>query len=319
MEEIKEVLRRNRDNIPDIDIELDSIDLTGITTAEIDLYYSQIKDKWEHGVNTVNNKGDIIARSYTLLAFPSNEGSIEEIDLGSYDEEYGGRFFYRLLTSFEEETYTLSDLKEFREWQYEVNAVSMEQYFDNENPEIKEKEIDINLLTGGISPVSGIPNNYTLPKNSLTDKYIIEQQFDSGKALGIGFKCNTPFDLYIGNKEKDSEPIERQVTESVKYSPLLKDENFTICIKPLTNVPKVVIKAYVWGTKEKFKTYLYNGEIEEKEEILMHPIDEIKAIKLKPPGKANLPDNFWNMRDTSNIPIINNIFNRLNREYDFKN
>lgn len=342
MENIKQILEQNRNNIDNLDFDVADVDLKGITTADKFQYYGNIKDKWEYGVNTVNGVGEIVSRNFTILRFPETEASIEEIDLGYYDEEYEGRFFYRVLTRFEEIQYTLLDIKEYREWEKSVNDYYMEQLFNNEAPIQEVKEIEVydpanfvntassgrvlnNRGSGGDSNInSATPSLFALKERlkKENDGCYLLQEFNIGRALGVSFSANVPFSLYLNcKKDKEGEdvpPIEENITSSKKYSPALKNDKYLLCFDTQLP-PKIIITVNLWGTIEKNKIYLLNGELEDQEETLLHPEDEELHIKLKPPGKAYFEDDFWNMRDPSQLPKVEDIFVRLSSNYGFKN
>lgn len=332
MEELKQSLTDNANNFEEL-ISTSSLNIPfigAISTAELFRYYSPIKDKWTLGSNTVNGAGEIIQRSYTELEFPTTEGKVEEIDLGFYDEEYEGRYFYHVLTPFREHEYQGVG-PTFIEWLHSVEEIYLEQYFNNENPQTVNKLIEVplpNFVPTDNPQLDQVALNaaIVLREKLIQEKikkaekegkkyYEFNSDFFVGNAFGISFSANTSFDLY--QDKKDKEPLEKNITSSKKYSPLLNTPSFHIAI-PILKAPETIITVTLWGTVEKFKGYLYAGEIEDLEETLMHRPDTPMSNRLNPPGKDYLPDNFWNNRNIQDLPTDKNIFNKVNSGYGWQ-
>jgi hypothetical protein len=329
MEDIKNKLTQNANNFDNLISNVDIPYIGAISTAELFKYYELIKDKWSLGSNTVNGLGTVIQRSYTELEFSTTKGKVEEIDLGFYDEEYEGRRFYHVLTPFREHEYQGIG-PTYTEWLHSVEEIYLEQYFNNENPITSKKSIEVPLPAIGATNIENDTSSLALTQVILAREQIIKAKikaaeragkkfyefstdFNIGNAFGISFEANAKFDLY--QTKEDKEPLEKDILVSKKYSPLINIPSFYIAI-PILTAPETVITATLWGTKEKYKGYLYAGELEDLEETLMHRPTETN--NLKPPGKEYLPDNFWNNRNIEDLPSDNNIFNKINSNYGWQ-
>ena len=200
MEDIKNKLLENANNFDEL-ISTNNLNIPyigAISTAELFSYYGFIKDKWTLGSNTVNGLGEIIQRSYNELEFYTTEGKVEEIDLGFYDEE------------FEEHEYQGIG-PDFIDWLHSVEEIYLEQYFNNEDPLVVTKTIEVPINTledNNVQEGNKVVENSNRFREKLIQQrikkaekegkryYEFDTDFTVGKAFGISFSCNTKFDLY---------------------------------------------------------------------------------------------------------------------------
>jgi hypothetical protein len=285
--------------------------LNGMTTASVDTFYAWLGMTWESSSNTSLKSGLPFNREYTLLEQESVDYDIEEIDLGYLDPDLEGRHFYRLTNYFFEDNYSSSG--DFYRWQYERYRYMQELLYHNKISSTQEWK----------RPSTG--EEPSLIYSDLTREPLIIT-IDTGKALGVKLTSDAFFTI---NEDTT-------LTQNIKLSPLL-DTNLIVRFNEITNpflvtdlginpvpsnnvlgIPRVVsptptyLKMEFFGEQLAQRMFHVGGEIEEDEEILIHPINSSFKGRLLPPGKPGLNNEFWNYRDYI-PPILEDFTSRRQR------
>jgi hypothetical protein len=248
------------------------------TTATLTQFYAQWNDNWEVASQQVDNNGTIVSRSYSLLFFPYNEAKLVKIDLESYDPQWEATFYYNVISYFQETSYA-SHYKytlPFNEWIKQTTKFRQEVLYKHKltNTFTWNRPSTTNSQTN-LTEYTPLPTDYKLTINV-------------GQALGAVIEIADPVEVRIKSTTSD-------VGELVSKSFILLTKPYIeITFKNITLTSHIILKVYFYG-EYAYKTYVPANLFNQDEPLtLVHPYNTPYQNRLKPPGLANLPDNFWN-------------------------
>ncbi len=295
----------------------DMMEMPETTTAIIQQYAPQFGELWDIGTQMATTDGKPYSRSYSLLSFPDNTSSIDVIQLGYYAEDYEGTFYYLVANHFLEDSYNSSidlsgdDSKDFLRWQKTTTKYRQEVTFAHQPLSTlhwDRPSTAFQIGPGGesIFQYQDLPSTYTLPLVS------------AGYALAATVAVtpgNSRVEVRLKSSPTDTTPSEPKtglilmtkpyleitlldVGNSVVTSTPIPDDPMTPFPDPYTQttidnsgVTHTRVSVTFYG---KFKWRTFMPVSTEDERTLIHPVNAPLATKLKPPGLAHLPDNFWN-------------------------
>jgi hypothetical protein len=118
-----------------------------VTTSELKKEYIElgVLKNWTIGEQSALKDGTIVNRTYKELDFRADGNDFDLVDLGYYDETFGGNFHWRVLHEFTETEYYSSNLEEhknFKIWEKSINNYQMEVSYDNLTTKYKVNGLD---------------------------------------------------------------------------------------------------------------------------------------------------------------------------------
>lgn len=248
------------------------------TTATLTQFYSEWGDSWEVASQQVDTKGTIVSRAYSLLSFPYNEAKLVKIELGTYDPQWEATFYYNVISYFQETAYA-SHYKyalPFNEWSKQTTKFRQEALY---------KHKLTNTLTWNRPSTTNSQTNLT-EYNPLPEDYTL--LINVGQALGAVIEIADPVEVRIKSTASDlGELVSKNFV-------LLTKPYIEITFKNITLTSHTLLKVYFYG-EYAYRTYEPADKFNQEEPLtLIHPYNTSYQNRLKPPGLANLPDNFWN-------------------------
>jgi len=248
------------------------------TTATLTQFYEQWGDSWEIATQQVDTNGNIVSRNYSLLSFPYNEAKLVKIELGAYDPQWEADFYYTIISYFQETSYS-SHYKytlPFNEWTKQETKFRQEVIYKHKitntltwtRPSTTDSE-------SSLVEYEPLPENYTLLINV-------------GQALGATIQVVDPVEVRLKSTDSD-------IGELVnKDFVLLTKPYLEITFKDITLNSHTELTVNFYG-EYAYRTYVPANLFNQQEPLtLVHPYNTPYQNRLKPPGLANLPDNFWN-------------------------
>jgi hypothetical protein len=248
------------------------------TTATLTQFYEQWSDSWEIATQQVDTNGTIVSRNYSLLSFPYNEAKLVKIELGSYDPQWEANFYYTIISYFKETSYS-SHYKytlPFNEWKKQETKFRQEALY---------KHKLTNTLTW-TRPTISLPDVLPIEYQSLEEDYTL--LINVGQALGATIQIADLVEVRLKSTDSD-------IGELVnKDFVLLTKPYLEITFKDITLTSHTELTVNFYG-EYAYRTYVPANLFNQEEQLtLIHPFNTSYQDRLKPPGLANLPDNFWN-------------------------
>lgn len=313
--------------------------LPDTTIANIEVYHSQLKSSWEIGEQVATLEGLPLARTYSLLQFENHAQSMELVDLGYDSSEYEGRYYYRVVHKFYETEYYSSSSPHhinFTKWEQSFNSYLQDIIYKHTINKTIRWERPYTIVP--CSPIlnSSVSNNSTTNINSdslyctplpLESKSststgrgnpivkVIPSQSNAGLGVATSIQWDPLTLPYIKTIEV-GEALGAIITSDCELIIRLKSTLKEIGVQ-VTDSPILLTKPYleieVIDATEYLPTFInvdfYGVElwrsfnpitIDDEPDIVVHSLDTPQELKYKPPGKSDLPDNFWNSKPNSN-------------------
>lgn len=297
--------------------------LNGMTNAYIEKRIPWLHMNYEIASNTCLKNETPYFREY-IIPFYRNEDKVQvqEIDLGFYDPDLEGRYFYRVVHFYYEHQY--SSTYPFYQWEYTVGRFRHEtlRYKTISSQYRWERE----LLS---YQHENLPTQYINFSSNL-----IQLKVDMNSGIGIEVKSDSPFSILIKDKTYESSDnsfslsivdassvliksaANRQIHQFYRsnedesgyithYLVNLNDGDSTTLVFP------TFIQINILGEKIASRTYYPEGEIEELEKELIHSPSVSLDNRLIPPGKSkgdpDFPTKFWNYKGKPHIDVSTSI------------
>ncbi len=284
-----------------------------LTTATLETYIPEIKDKWELASQSATLEGVPYSRTYSLLSFPPSviePTLIDKVELPYYDEEFEGTSYFRLSNSFLEDTYSASTPDQaFYRWQKTTTKWRQELIYLNKPSSL------INWVRPSIQ-VPRLPPSTLPPQlqylSIATDPFVLPP-IRNGGALEASITVtpsNSPIDVSLTDDDGNEIKLEnfQNILLTLPYLNIrlkgIKNPSGTPAPGTVNNVgvthTSITIQFY-----GEFSRRVYIPGSVENEQILLHADGTNLADRLKPPGLSSLPDNFWN---TNAQPVTYTLF-----------
>lgn len=284
-------------------------DLNGMTTATIERYIPWLGMSHSIASNTSLKDRSPYYREYSKVFYREDERpSIQEIDLGYYDPDLEGRYFYRVTHLYYEDIY--SSTFPFYQWEFERLAHMYE---------VLRYKGESSLL------------KWERPLLPYQHESLPSQYETVGSSLSLNINMNSAVGVHITS---DCEYIVKSGDLTFHSSngtisiPIVKDSSLNILCTKVTNQINQVMRERING----MTTYIYKesisdgdtyedptptyfnismrggniaqrayhpmGEIEEEETLLLHKANTPLEKRLIPPGirmgNPDFPITFWN-------------------------
>ncbi len=264
---------------------------------------------WQIGLQICDKERKPYSREFNELRFPPSETSLEKIELGAYNEQYEGDFYYSVVTEFKEDVYrSTRDLrdrtKDFIKWQKEeityrhekINVHKKVHEIVWERPKFKATVGGTSNSSNDNGDNSGGSSSRGAGQGQEIEIYVdLPKEFiigtaNSNKGLAAEVICSHPIEIKVKSSAQAEEG------EIVTGLFLLRKRYIEIKLKNVVNGkvgvgshPEVKINFY---GKYKYQVF-YPKDIQKSPTYLLHRDSTPEISRLQPPGK-NFPDNFWN-------------------------
>lgn len=260
-------------------------DLNGMTTATIERYIPWLGMNHAIASNTSLKDRSPYYREYSKVFYGSQKPGVQEIDLGYYDPELEGRYFYRMTHLYYEDIYTST--YPFYQWEFERIQYMYEVF--------KSKEVSTSLNWNRQSQETD--EGYTQYEDIEDLSFSIEMN----SAIGVNISSDTPFSVHLGdllihshNNSLDI-PIVSEPNLSIDIDiDKISNQNGVMNIQPKPTYLKIDLR----GGHIVQRAYHPMGEIEEEETTYIHkpstPLDKRLLPPNKKKGDPDFPTEFWN-------------------------
>lgn len=315
-------------------------DLSIRTYSEILRDYAQLGSlkTWAIGQQEATINNEIISRTYSELTFEENGHDFDFNDALIEVDEYGGRYYWRVLHRFTENEYysdNSESAKNFKIWENGSNRWQQEIIYTHTEREVIRWDRPSNIVSlieippPAGSPM-GTPSTFTCPtsgsggsetETGTSNWFTIEigsetkcKQWESisipfkitvdvGGALGAVITSDSSIDRVI--LKENSEDTEGEEVGLGSYGdPIrLKERYLDIEIEEPTTTTPTYIEVTLYG--EEFYRYIVPLDREEEPELLEHSSEVLQEQRYKPPGRSDFPDNFWNNTELTEIGGFN--------------
>lgn len=316
-------------------IEYKAEDPSLCTVAHIEKYYAELKQTWDIGEQQADQEGNPVVREYSVLRFSSDVNSLDFIQLDYVSDEYEGDKYYRVTSKFyETEYYSAKEggYDNFSKWEVSENEFIQEIIYKHakvgeivwDRPYTHVLYTPAGQNTGDGSEGQAIPIYNTVPptaKNTglgspvtkvINNKATLVQYnaldipfkrlINCGNALAATVTSDATYKMYL----KSSPLGERQEIKSGVV--VLRKQYLEIEFEHPTQYNPSFIRVEFYGS-ELWRSFA-PIKIDHESEVIVHNSNTPQIEKYKPPGKSDLPDNFWNNRPLNQ----SNYENFINRQ-----
>lgn len=291
-----------------------ALEVPDLTTATLEKYIPQINMTWKNATQLATVDGDPYYRNYSILSFPPSESTVNTIHLGGYSEEYEGNHYYRVANSFYETSFSSSISpkgkreEDFLRWRRVKREFRHEMIYAHKKiqtltwnrPQLPQQSPDEDVE---LPPVYlPIPNPFIIPliESGQTVKAVVTVE-PAGSQIEIRLK-NTP--ASVGTLTGGNDFILSQPYIEIKLINVVNPPTDSYTPAPPTaegGSPSLPSNGHLCTHHSvtidfygKFKWRTFAPAKMEENKTIIHPVGTPYAVRLKPPGHQDLPDNFWN-------------------------